>query len=255
MKNKPFYFCMQKVEGNVHQIYLYDDIEKHGDFNWQTWSYDESETSAAHFRDVLNSIPADAEIEIHFNTNGGSVSEGTSIYNLLQQHPAHKTGIVDGVCHSVGFTILQGCNTRIMGDGTSALIHNMWTRIEGNAKELRDAADRLDAYMESCIALYLKRCNLTEEQLRDMMDAETVLTPQKALEYALIDQIGVGAKEKLPTIESLQKENAELRMQIRNNDFNQKELKEFLESNKKEHVDSTGFGAFFNSKRRIKNED
>ena len=82
MNKKPFYFCMQKAEGNVHQIFIYDDIEKHGDFNWQTWSYDESETSAAHFRDVLNTIPSDAEIEIHFNTNGGSVSEGTSIYNL-----------------------------------------------------------------------------------------------------------------------------------------------------------------------------
>lgn len=249
MNKKPFYFCMQKAEGNVHQIFIYDDIEKHGDFNWQTWSYDESETSAAHFRDVLNTIPSDAEIEIHFNTNGGSVSEGTSIYNLLQQHPAHKTGIVDGVCHSVGFTILQGCDTRIMGDGTSALIHNMWTRVEGNAKELRDEADRLDAYMESCIALYLKRCNLTEEQLRGMMDAETVLTPQKALEYALIDQIGVETKGKLPILEALQRENEELRMKIRDNDFNQKELKEFLQSNKKEHVDSTGFGAFFNSRK------
>ena len=136
-----------------------------------------------------------------------------------------------------------------MGDGTSALIHNMWTRVEGNAKELRDAADRLDAYMESCIALYLKRCNLTEEQLRGMMDAETVLTPQKALEYALIDQIGVETKGKLPILEALQRENKELRMKIRDNDFNQKELKEFLQSNKKEHVDSTGFGAFFNSRK------
>lgn len=243
------YYCMQKSEGNVHQIFLYDDIEKHGDFNWNTWSYDESETSASHFREVLNSIPKDAEIEIHFNTNGGSVAEGTAIYNLLQQHPAHKIGIVDGVCHSVGFTILQGCDTRIMGDGTSALIHNMWTRVEGNAKELRDAAERLDAYMESCIALYLKRCNLSEEQLREMMDAETLLTPQKALEYGFIDQIGVAESDQTQVIESLQKEMLELRSKICNNDFNQKELKAFLRSNKKETIDSTGFGAFFNSKK------
>ena len=135
-----------------------------------------------------------------------------------------------------------------MGDGTSALIHNMWTSVSGNAKELRDAADRLDAYMESCIALYMKKCSLSEQQLREMMNAETVLTPQKALEYGLIDQIGASVKEQLPTIAQLQRENNELRMQLRNNDFNQKELKEFLQSTKRK-PEPSGFEAFFNIRK------
>ena len=147
MEQKAISFAKQQEESKT-KIYLYDDISKYGEFNWETWQYDESETSAAHFRDMLNEIPETNVIELHFNTNGGSVSEGTSIYNLLKQHGAKKVGIVDGVCHSIAFTILQACDERIMGDGTSAIIHNMWTTVSGNAPQLRDTANKLDAYME-----------------------------------------------------------------------------------------------------------
>ena len=50
---------------------------------------------------MLDEIPETDEIELHINSNGGSVAEGTAIYNLLKQHSSKKTGIVDGVCHSV----------------------------------------------------------------------------------------------------------------------------------------------------------
>lgn len=251
-KLAPISFCLQKLDGNIHQIYLYDDISKHGEFNWETWEYDESETSAKHFRDLLDAIPETDDIELHFNTNGGSVSEGTAIYNLLQQHGGKKTGIVDGVCHSIAFTILQACDTRIMGDGTSAIIHNMWTTATGNAKQLRDTAAQLDAYMESCIALFMKRCTVSEEQLRKMMDAETVLTPQDALSYGLIDKIGAKAETGDPDPLQLMQENQTLRQQLREKEFTQEQLKNFLMANpvKKEPEQRTDpFRAFFSGKK------
>ena len=249
MEPKPISFARQQAE-NVTKIYLYDDISKYGAFNWETWQYDESETSAEHFRDMLNEIPETDTIELHFNTNGGSVSEGTSIYNLLQQHGSRKIGIVDGVCHSIAFTILQACDERIMGDGTSAIIHNMWTTVSGNAKQLRDTANQLDAYMESCIALFMKRCTVSEDKLREMMDAETVLTPQAALEYGLIDKIGAESKAEID-IEQLLKENLALKQQMRNKIFSQEELKKFLMENKpnKPEQKVNPFEAFFNSKK------
>ena len=247
MEQKAISFAKQQEESKT-KIYLYDDISKYGEFNWETWQYDESETSAAHFRDMLNEIPETNVIELHFNTNGGSVSEGTSIYNLLKQHGAKKVGIVDGVCHSIAFTILQACDERVMGDGTSAIIHNMWTTVSGNAKQLRDTANQLDAYMESCIALFMKRCTVSEQQLRKMMDAETVLTPDKALEYGLIDRIGTEQKADID-IEQLLKENLELKQQISNKTFQQQELKKFLMGNKPEQKNDP-FQAFFDTKRR-----
>lgn len=187
-----------KQENNKYQIYVYDDVQEQGKFDWNTWSYKESETSAKYFQEKLAEIPENAEIELYFNSNGGSVKEGTAIYNQLKRHKAHKTGYVDGVAHSIAFVMLQACDHRVMGEGTSALLHEMWACVAGNAAQLRTEADQLDDLMVASRKLFMLRAkNITESQLKEMMEKETMLTPDKALEYGFIDEIA-GRKENVP---------------------------------------------------------
>lgn len=186
---KPLNFCFQQAAGNVHKLYIYDDVTAYGAFNWSTWEYEESETSAKYFRDQLEAIPDVDTIELHINSNGGSVKEGVAIYTQLKQKNCKKIGYVDGVAYSVAFLILQACDERIMGLGTSALVHNMWMSVDGNAKELRKAADDLDVLMESNRKIFLERSNLEEQRLIEMMEAETFLTPDQCLEYGFIDKV------------------------------------------------------------------
>lgn len=186
---KPLNFCFQQAAGNVHKLYIYDDVTAFGTFDWTTWTMKESETSAKYFRDQLEAIPDTDTIELHINSNGGSVKEGVAIYTQLKQKNCKKIGYVDGVAYSVAFLILQACDERIMGLGTSALVHNMWMSVDGNAKELRKAADDLDVLMESNRKIFLERSNLEEQQLIDMMETETFLTPDQCLEYGLIDKV------------------------------------------------------------------
>lgn len=187
---KPFNFCFQQQANNVHKLYIYDDVTAYGSFNWSTYRYDESETSAKYFKEQLADIPDGATIELHINSNGGSVKEGVAIYNQLKQKACHKVGYVDGVAYSIAFVILQACDERIMGVGTSALIHDMWLEVAGNARELRKAADDLDVLMQSNRQIFVQRSNLTEEELINMMAAETFLTPDQCLQYGLIDEVG-----------------------------------------------------------------
>lgn len=187
---KQIKYCFQKEDGNVHKLYIYDDVSAYGRFNWSTWEMDESETSAKYFRDQLELIPETDTIELHINSNGGSVKEGVAIYNQLKQKDCHKVGYVDGVAYSIAFVILQACDERVMGVGTSALIHEMWVDVSGNAKELRKMADDLDVLMESNRQIFLEKSTLEEQQLIEMMEAETFLTPDQCLEYGLIDKVG-----------------------------------------------------------------
>ncbi|GFI12194.1 ATP-dependent Clp protease proteolytic subunit [Lachnospiraceae bacterium] len=189
-RQKGISYCFQKSEENVHKLYIYDDVTQYGTFNWSTWEYEESETSAKYFRDQLEAIPDTDTIELHINSNGGSVKEGVAIYTQLKQKACKKVGYVDGVAYSVAFLILQACDERVMGLGTSALIHNMWMSVAGNAKELRKAADDLDVLMESNRQVFLASSNLDEQRLIEMMDAETFLTPDQCLEYGFIDKVG-----------------------------------------------------------------
>lgn len=189
MKNKTNW-RMEPVQGaRKTLLYIYDDVTEYGTFNWHTWEYEESETSAKYFLEKLQEIPEADEIELHINSNGGSVKEGVAIYNLLKQSSNQKTGIVDGVAHSVAFLILQACDTRKMCLGTTALIHEMWMYCSGNATQLRKYADDLDDMMESNRKVFLERATISEEELKELMKNETYLTPDKALEYGLIDEI------------------------------------------------------------------
>lgn len=73
--------------------------------------------------------------------------------------------------------------------GTTALIHNMWMYCYGNASQLRKYADDLDDMMEANRQVFMERAKITEEQLKELMENETYLTPDKALEYGLIDEV------------------------------------------------------------------
>lgn len=185
--------AQQLATGRVHELYFYDDIEKYGEFNWATWEYDDAETSAKHVRDVLQQIPAGDPIEVHINSCGGDVGEGTTIYNLLRQKAQDGctiTAYVDGYAYSVAMTIAMACDEIHMGLGTSMFLHRPWGGCVGNADDMRAAAERLDVLTEASLQLYLNRCkDLTEEQLREMMVKETMLSPEDALQYGFCDVI------------------------------------------------------------------
>lgn len=250
------HFCFQQQE-NVYRLYLYDDVEEYGEFNWETWTREESETSAKHFRDTLDQIPDTAEIELYINSNGGSVKEGIAIYNLLKRHPAHKTGYVDGVAHSIAFVIFQACDHRIMGEGTSALIHEIWACVCGNAEELRKEAENLDKLMEANRKLFMQRAkNITEEELKEKMKGETQLTPDDALNYGFCDEIAnrgtvVVIEDGMKQAQRIQA----LRQQFKGNENFENELEEFEKLTKpkqsteqKEQRESTDMmSAFFNA--------
>lgn len=175
---------------NVYKLYIYDDVvdEK---FDWSAWDWVESETSAEYFRKQLEEIPANASIELFINSNGGSVKEGVSIYNQLKRHQADKTAYIDGVAYSVAFLIAMAADKVVMGLGTSAMVHEMWACVQGNAAQLRREADVLDKLMETNRQIFLEKCGdkLTEDQLVQMMAEETFLTPEECLEYGFIDEI------------------------------------------------------------------
>lgn len=207
-------YCFRQEAGsNVHQLYIYDDVSEYGTFNWLTWSYDESETSAEYFRKTLAEIPETDTIELHINSYGGSVKEGVAIYNQLKRKKCKEiVAYVDGFAYSIASIILQAADRRIMGLGTSLLIHNMWLSVSGNAEELRKAADDLDVLMESNRQIYMEKVNIDEDQLIEMMNAETYLTPQQAVEMGFADEIAAGEDDDNSTVmEQMQKQISQLR--------------------------------------------
>lgn len=179
----------QSAQSDVLELYLYGDVESDG-ADWWTGQRIDSETSANHFRDELAKYPNVREINVYINSYGGSVFEGTAIYNQLRRHPAHVTVYIDGFACSVASVIAMAGDRVVMPRNAMMMIHNAYLVAVGNAAELRKAADDLDAINKGNRQAYLQKAGdrLSEEELIAMMDAETWLTAEDCIRLGLADE-------------------------------------------------------------------
>lgn len=186
---KQLWELKQATETGVLELYIYGDVQGDG-YDWWTDQTIESETSANHFREELAKYPNVTQINVYINSYGGSVFEGTAIYNQLRRHPAHKTVYIDGFACSVASVIAMAGDEVVMPRNAMMMIHNAYMYTCGNAAELRKAADDLDVINRGNRQAYLQKAGekLSEEELVAMLDAETWLTAEDCLRLGLADR-------------------------------------------------------------------
>ena len=196
-------------------LYIYGDVA--GDSqDWWTGEVIQSETSANALRDALAEYPDAKEIAIYINSYGGSVFEGTAIYNQLKRHSAHKTVYVDGFACSIASVIAMAGDTVVMPRNALMMIHNMSMGFYGTAAELRQAAENLDTINQAGMAAYLEKAGdkLDPEKLKKMYDAETWLTAEQCMTLGLADQYAETDADMSKAAEILQKANLTLEQRI-----------------------------------------
>ena len=204
----------QKAEG-ILELYIYGEVKGDG-FNWWTEEVIKSETSANHFKEELAKYPNITEIRIYINSCGGSVFEGTAIYNQLRRHPARKVVTVDGFACSIASVIAMAGDEVIMPRNALMMVHNMAMGIYGNPAELRKAADDLDVINASGRNAYLAKAGdkLEESKLRDMMDKETWLTAEQCIELGLVDRYADADADMSNAAEVVQRANLSVAQRI-----------------------------------------
>ena len=205
----------QQGDLNILDLYIYGDVEGDG-YDWWTDEVIRSETSAKTFREELGKYPSVSQINLYINSYGGSVFEGTAIYNQLKRHPAHKTAYIDGFACSIASVIAMAADEVVMPKNALMMIHNMWMVAMGNAAELRKAADDLDTVNAAGRQAYLIKAGdkLDESRLTQMMDAETWLTAEQCLEYGLADRYAESDADMSQAATVLQKANLNVQQRI-----------------------------------------
>lgn len=216
MKNKKIMWQIrQAANAGTLDLYIYGDVES--DYlDWWTWDIVESETSANKFREELNAHPDVQQINIYINSYGGSVFEGTAIFNQLKRHPAHKTVYVDGFACSIASVIAMAGDEVVMPRNALMMIHNMWMGVSGNAAELRKAADDLDTINAAGRQAYLMKSGgkIDEQKLVELMDAESWLTAEQCMEYGFADRYADQDADMSNAANVLQKANLNLNQRL-----------------------------------------
>lgn len=138
--------------------------------------------SAISFAQELAELGDVEQINVFINSYGGSVSQGFTIYNLLREHKAKVTTYCTGFACSIASIIFLAGDERVMQDASLLMIHNPFCMTVGNASELRKQADDLDKMAQVSVDIYCKATGLSEEVIKEMMDAETWITSKEAYE-------------------------------------------------------------------------
>lgn len=183
--DRPFYEvkAATRAEGEptATDIWIYDVI---GD-DW----FDPSLT-AKELCQTIAAITTD-EIVLHFNSPGGSMSDGIAIYNALITHPATVKSIVEGWTGSIATVVALAADPgRVsMFDNTMWMVHHPWGVKIGNAAAMRDYADYLDRCSALMQRVYMDRVTKSADELVAALDAETYFDAAQAAEWGFVDEV------------------------------------------------------------------
>lgn len=153
--------------------------------------YEDTDVSASGFRDALKQLGDIKELNLHINSPGGSVFQGIAIYNMLKESTAKVNVYVDGVAASIASVIAMAGDSIFMPSNSMMMIHNPYTYAVGNANELRKTADFLDKLTDASKQAYLDKAGnkLTSDKIQQIMDDETWLSAQEAVDLGLADEV------------------------------------------------------------------
>ena len=169
---------LTKNKDNSADLILYGDI---GD----SWLDDISSKNIAN---ELKDLDV-STINLRINSGGGDVFTAIAISNLLKNHKANVIAHIDGLAASAATIITSACDKVIMPKNALFMIHNPWTVVGGEAKDMIKTAEQLDKVKNSIINTYKSKTNLEIEEISKLMDEETWLDPYEAKEKGFIDEI------------------------------------------------------------------
>jgi ATP-dependent protease ClpP protease subunit len=172
------WYAISETENDTAEISLYDEIGGFG-------------VGAKQFLGELSRLKG-KHIHLRINSPGGSVVEGTAIFNALRRHQGGVTVHIDALAASMASVIAMAGMPVYMADNALLMVHNPWTITAGDSDELRKEADLLDKLKASIRNAYQRKTGLPEDQLQSMMDAETWLDSVDAVALGFVDAIEEG---------------------------------------------------------------
>jgi len=145
-------------------------------------------------QELANSVRAQLEktkgpVELHIDSQGGDVFAGLSIYNMLQRREVKV--YVDGLAGSIASVIALVGDERpqISETGTFAIHNALINQTQGNHHELRQVASSLEKFSDIVASVYEKKTNLKLEEIKELMNAESIFTANEAVELGFAKEI------------------------------------------------------------------
>lgn len=180
VKNSGYMELSETTAGNAY-LYFYGDIVSE---EWETERYEEGKCPKD-IVEFLKQIDPQQEIEIHFNSAGGSAYAGIAIHNLLKRHTGMKIGYVDSIAASIASVILCACDEIHMPIASQILIHKPMCAAWGNANQFLETIEMLNKCEQMMTDIYMQKTKegVSREKITELLAEGKWMDRNEASQY------------------------------------------------------------------------
>ncbi|MGI6665748.1 MAG: head maturation protease, ClpP-related [Christensenellaceae bacterium] len=190
MKNKIFWRWKNQASEQEERV-----LELYGTIAEESW-FDDDVTPQM-FRNELFS--GKGPITLWINSPGGDCIAASQIYTMLMDYPDEVTVKIDGIAASAASVIAMAGTKVLMAPTALMMIHNPATITMGDHEDMKRAIEMLDEVKESIINAYEIKTGVSRIKLSHLMDAETWMNANKAIELGFADDVLKDEKQSEPT--------------------------------------------------------
>jgi len=160
-------------------------LELYGTIAEESW-FDDDVTPAM-FKEEL--FRGNGPITIWINSPGGDCIAASQIYSMLMDYKSDITVKIDGIAASAASVIAMAGTNVLMAPTALMMIHNPATIVVGDHEDMQKAMDMLGEVKESIINAYEIKTGQSRTKLSHLMDSETWMNANKAIEYGFADDV------------------------------------------------------------------
>lgn len=150
-------------------------------------SWFDDDVTPALFKSDLDS--GKGPITVWINSPGGDVWAAAQIYNMLLSYTGKVTVKIDGLAASAASVIAMAGDEVLVSPVSMLMIHNPATAAMGDKDDLAQAISMLDSVKDSILNAYVKKTGLSKNKLSKLMDDETWMDANKAVELGFADRV------------------------------------------------------------------
>jgi len=137
---------------------------------------------------LVQKIANGQSVEVFINSGGGDIFAGSQIYTELKAYKGDVKIHIVGLAASAASVVAMAGKSDI-SPTAMVMVHNVSTLAGGDYHDMEKASEVLQEANKAIAAAYITKTGMSEKDALAMMDRETWLTAQQAVDKGLIDSV------------------------------------------------------------------
>lgn len=160
--------------------------------NDDKWVYDWLGYDAACPNDVHEFLEkaAGEPVDVYINSGGGDVFAGSEIYETLRDYSGEVT--IHVIYAASAASVIMCARRSVIAPTGMVMVHNVAAVSRGDYHAMDKSSEILQKANQAVAAAYTAKSGKSEQEVLELMDRETWLTGQEAVDAGLVDAISEG---------------------------------------------------------------